>query len=116
MQYNFTLKRAWLGLNKTLSAFLLLCFLGGTINAQTYVNSNLSTGATATGGTAAPAGTTWSELQPGSGTFGVGASITNGIRLADDFVVPAGNTWNLTSMTFYGYQTGFAGATSIYNY
>ena len=112
MQINFTLKKAWQSLNKTMSAFLLLCFMGGTINAQTYVNSNLSTGATATGGGAAPAGYTWSELQPGSTSFGAGASITNNIRLGDDFTVPAGNTWNLTSMTFFGYQTGFTGTTS----
>ena len=112
MRFNFTLKKAWLGVNKTLSAFLLLCFLGGTINAQTYVNSNLSTGATTSNGVAAPAGTAWSELQTGSTTFGVGASITNGIRLGDDFTVPAGNTWNLTSMTFYGYQTNYTGTTS----
>ena len=112
MQINFTLKKAWLGLNKTLLAFLLLCFVGGTINAQTYVNSNLSTGPTATGGGAAPAGYTWSELQPGSTSFGVSGNIAAGVRLGDDFTVPAGNTWNLTSMTFFGYQTGFAGTTS----
>ena len=31
---------------------------------------------------------------------------TTGYRLADDFQVPAGETWNLTAVKLYGYQTG----------
>jgi subtilisin-like proprotein convertase family protein len=112
MQFNFTLKKAQGFFSKPFLAFLLLCFLGSSINAQTYVNGNLSTGATSSNGIAAPTGYTWSEVQTGNTTGGVSASITNNFKLADNFVVPAGATWNLTSMKFYGYQTGFVGTVS----
>lgn len=87
--------------------------------AQQYVNGNLSTGATAKNGTAAPAGFTWSELQNDAGNttlsntnVGFGASITNDLSLADDFTVPAGSTWNVTKFTCYAYSTNYAGSTS----
>ena len=40
---------------------------------------------------------------PALTTFGYTANAT--IRLADDFVVPAGQTWTLSDITVYGYQT-----------
>ena len=42
---------------------LLFCFVSNLIQAQTYVNGVLSSGATANNGTAAPSGFTWSECQ-----------------------------------------------------
>ena len=61
----------------------------------------------------APACFTWSEVQTGNTTAGFTNNIT-GFTLADNFVVPAGNRWDLTKLTVYAYSTGFAGATSPY--
>jgi len=78
------------------------------LNAQTYNNGPLSTGATTSTGTAAPAGYTWSELQSPNTTLGTAAFIggTNNFRLADDFTIPATEQWNVTSVEVFGYQTG----------
>ena len=54
-----------------------------------------------------------SEIEGGFNTFGYGTQQTIPIRIADDFVVPTGETWNLTSMTWRGYQTGSTTAGSI---
>lgn len=91
---------------------LLFSFFTGKINAQTYVNGGLSTGANSSNGVAAPTGFTWSEVQVGNGTAGFSGSITNGFSMADDFIVPAGPSWNVTKFTFYAYSTGWASATS----
>jgi len=50
-----------------------------------------------------------SAIQTGFGTFGYGAqggTINN--RLADDFVVPSGDTWALQTLVWRAYQTGAA--------
>jgi hypothetical protein len=39
-------------------------------------------------------------------TFGFGAQSASGNSVADDFIVPAGQTWNVESINLYGYQTG----------
>jgi hypothetical protein len=39
-------------------------------------------------------------------TFGFGAQTGSGNAVADDFTVPAGQTWNITSLDLYAYQTG----------
>jgi subtilisin-like proprotein convertase family protein len=111
MQPNFTLKKV--GYFTKLSPILLaLCLMfAATSNAQTFSNGPLSTGATNSVGTAAPAGTTWSELQTGATTFGYSASTTAGFSVADDFTISCG-TWNVTKLTFYGYSTGYTGTTS----
>jgi hypothetical protein len=44
-------------------------------------------------------------------TFGFGDQTASGNSVADDFVVPAGATWNITSIDLYGYQTGAVGFT-----
>ncbi|RLD50462.1 MAG: hypothetical protein DRJ05_19585, partial [Bacteroidetes bacterium] len=52
-------------------------------------------------------GTDYSELQDatlGMGTYGTGFQISAGNSIADDFDVTG--TWTVTSITFYGYQTG----------
>jgi len=114
MQLKFTLNQRRRNLFGLSPLFLILFFLvAGKINAQQYVNGNLSTGATSSNGAAAPAGFTWSEVQAGNGTAGFGNNITN-FTLADDFTIAAGS-WNLTKITFYAYSTGFAGGTSPYN-
>ncbi|MDB5203721.1 MAG: hypothetical protein JWQ27_3130 [Ferruginibacter sp.] len=116
MHYKTTYKKMGMLLKQSLMVLALLFSLFGKLSAQTYVNGNLSTGATTSGGTAAPAGTTWSEVQLGNTNAGFNASITqNAFRLGDNFVVPAGPSWTLSKITFYGYQTGYAGTTSPFN-
>ncbi len=104
-----------------LLGFAAATFLfGAEAYAQPYINGNLSTGSVSKSGVSAPAGYTWSEVQniPGeavsNATTGVGAQIaeTGGNRVADNFIVPAGETWTISKMTFYAYQTGYAGTTS----
>ena len=97
-------------------AVIMFALFTGLANAQTYTNGNLSTGANlAGGGAAAPAGTTWSQLQGTNSGLGFGANITAGITLADNFVVPAGPNWGLTKVSFFAYSTNFAGAVSPFN-
>ncbi len=60
---------------------------------------------TATG--TGPGGADLSTLQGNLGmtTIGVGHAVTGEIRVADDFVVPAGG-WTLSCVVLYAYQTG----------
>ncbi|RYE15508.1 MAG: hypothetical protein EOP51_26785, partial [Sphingobacteriales bacterium] len=100
----------------TALAIGFLSLFSGLANAQTYVNGNLSTGATAENGTAAPAGYTWSEVQHNAGNTTVanntiGSSATGTNSVADDFVV-GGAGWAINKLTVYGYSTNYAGATS----
>jgi len=57
----------------------------------------------------APAGITWSENQHDTGNttesnsvLGYGATF-NPVRLADQFTVPAGQTWKISSVTVWGF-------------
>src|SRR5690606_24656487 len=71
-------------------------------------NGPLATGASSMSGTFAPAGTQWSEV-PAEGTCTLnvaGFGGTGSFRLADDFVIPAGESWDINSITVYGYATG----------
>lgn len=99
----------------------LLAFFVGTIlmaNAQTYINGTLSTGPTSQSGIPAPAGTTWSEVANNTGNTtesntSAGSTINVGsFTLADDFIVPAGQTWNISKFSFFAYQTGSAATPS----
>jgi MYXO-CTERM domain-containing protein len=97
----------------------LVTLLGGPASAaQIYSNGPLSTGPTSESGVAAPAGTTWSELQhdvanmtQANNSAGV-ASVAGAVRLADDFTVPAGQVWTITNIDFYAYLTNNPPATS----
>ena len=88
---------------------------GGAPNSSA---SGLATGPTAQNGAAAPAGTQWSELQPSTpggtteGNTSAGYTCTGTFRIADNFTVPAGQTWNITSIDTYAYQTGASSTTS----
>lgn len=42
----------------------------------------------------------------GMNTYGFGHAIGYGYRMADDFVIPAGETWDIETITFFAYQTG----------
>lgn len=94
-------------MKRNLLSLFIAC--GLILNAQTYSNGNLSTGTTATAAnTPAPAGYTWSELQGTNSTLGSSGFTdgTNSFRLADDFVVPAGQSWTISSVEVFCYQTG----------
>jgi hypothetical protein len=117
--------------NLTLLCGLGLAALAGTASAQDvllYSNGTpppqLTTGPTTDSGVAAPAGTTWSEVQHPTGdttlaNTSAGATETQGaFRLADDFTVPAGPGWVVNFVDLHAYQTGspatpspFTGAT-----
>lgn len=56
------------------------------------------------GMTGAAAGSDRSAIVAGGATFGFGAQGV--VRLSDDFVVPAGETWNITGANLFGYLTG----------
>ncbi|MCP2038326.1 T9SS type A sorting domain-containing protein [Chryseobacterium sp. HSC-36S06] len=100
-----------------LYSFLLIPVLA----LSQYSNGPLSTGSTSKSGVAAPAGYTWSEAQNNTGNttesntnagFGcqkVGTTTNN--FCADDFVIPAGQSWSITSIALFGYVTGYAGST-----
>jgi hypothetical protein len=114
MQPNFTLKQVEVLFLKPLLAFCLLILIGTSAVAQQYTNGPLSTGASTSNGTAAPAGFTWSEVQGANTIAGYGANITAN-TVADDFTVPAGPSWGVTKISFFAYSTGFAGSTSPFN-
>src|SRR4051812_26017453 len=109
MQSKTTFNRIGRFLRHTLTILGLFCFITGS--AQTYVNGGLSTGATSLNGTAAPAGTTWHELQNDAGNNTesntlLASSHFTPYSIADDFTVPAGPSWNIQKMTFYAIQIG----------
>ena len=102
---------------------LLFLIISNNSNAQQiYTNGPLSTGMMSNSGVAAPEGYTWSECQNETGNTtesntnaGFGALFntagTNSLQIADDFIVPVGKVWNVNSFDFYGYKTGYVGAT-----
>ena len=91
--------------------------------AVLYNNGNVSTGATTESGIAAPKGYTWSENQHDTGnttevntTLGFGATLTTGgNRLADNFTVPAGQTWTITSVSLQAFVSGWTTPTSPFS-
>jgi hypothetical protein len=51
--------------------------------------------------------------QGGTGTYGSGCQYSAGVYVADDFIVPSGKTWAITSMNFYSYQTNSTTTSTI---
>ena len=87
---------------------------GGICSASSaqilYSNCNLSTGPTSLNGTAAGAGLVWSEVardaaDPTNANTVAGFGGTGALRLADDFVVPAGGAV-ITAVRIYAYTNG----------
>ena len=77
-------------------------------------NGPLGTGRVSLNGTTAPTGMGWAELQndnpnESNNTLGFAGSNlgtdTTSFRLADDFTVPTGEIWTITSAEFFAYQT-----------
>lgn len=102
----------------TVLALAIGAVVSGNVSAQIYNNGPLSTGPTSNSGVAAPAGTTWSELQNNVGnttesnTIGGFSGNAPSWRLADDFVVPAGQNWTINAIETFAYKTGAAAAPS----
>lgn len=99
---------------------LLLLFVFPLFMHAQYDNGPLGTGTVSNSGVNAPAGDEWSEVQneTGNTTYsntlaGVSCSVTSTVfRCADDFIVPAGETWTINQVVTFAYQTGYAGGTS----
>ena len=100
-------------MKKTL-LFLFLTFITQISFAQTYDNGGFATGPNHTTGTVAPSGYSWSELEAPNTSLGVSGfylnDLTSDFAIADDFVVPTGETWDLSKIKVYAYQTNNAGA------
>lgn len=102
-------------MNKKL--FFAIGLIANLTFAQTYENGGLSTGATAKDGTVAPAGYTWSELQNDTGNTtesngSTGSNVSRGSFIADDFTIPSGSQWQISSIDFFGYDSGYTGTTN----
>jgi hypothetical protein len=75
-----------------------------------YTKCNISTGPTTLSGTAAPAGSTWSEVardetDPFTANTVAGFTASGGYRVADDFVIPAGGL-NVAYVHILAYTNG----------
>lgn len=89
--------------------------------AQLYSNGLLATGTVATDGFVAPTGYSWSELQNNTGNNSQ-VNATSGLpgyyyadgslnyALADDFIVPEGQIWSITSFDFFCYEPIYSGS------
>lgn len=100
----------------TSKLFTILFACTSVVSAQQiYTNGPIATGTVSTNSTAAPAGYSWSELQTPNTSLGLSCyynnALTTNFALADDFVVPVGETWNISSLDVFGYQTSYAGTT-----
>jgi hypothetical protein len=87
-----------------LSAGLALSASGAANGQLLYDNGPLQTH-TGTGAGGANVSVLQTAAPIQLNTYGFGVQL-NANRIADDFTVPAGQTWNVTSITLYGYQTG----------
>jgi hypothetical protein len=103
-----------------------LAALAGGASAQVlYDNGPLATGPTSKSGVPAPAGTQWSECQAEGAVAPTQANTSAGFladvvdgpdtRVSDNFTVPAGQTWNVNGLRFWGYQTGAGQANNSIN-
>ncbi len=56
-----------------------------------------------------------SELQSALSlsVFGFGHAVSSGFRVADNFTIPAGETWNIDQITFFAYQTNSGNFSTI---
>ncbi len=56
-----------------------------------------------------------SRLQDSIGLniYGFGHALSTGFRMADDFTIPAGETWTITGAEFFAYQTGSTTSSTI---
>ena len=80
------------------------CLVAGAVcSAQTTLYSN---GPIVSHPGAGLGGADVSELPVGGNTIGENFNLNAGVRIADNFTVPAGQTWNVSEFVTFGYQTG----------
>ena len=82
----------------------LFCLVGaaGLITAQTVIYDNGPVMNLPGGGAG---GADVSHIHDGMNLYGSNHSLSLGYRVADEFVVPAGETWTIDSLVFFAYQT-----------
>jgi len=100
---NINLKNYMSGVS--FSAWSLICGLvvgAGVARAGTVIYSN---GPFVSDPGAGIGGADASVLRDGLDAFGFNMNVSVN-RVADDFVVPAGEIWNITGLRVFGYQTG----------
>ncbi|MBL9030565.1 MAG: hypothetical protein JNM80_02510 [Phycisphaerae bacterium] len=82
-------------------------------------NGPLATGTTTVGGGVAPAGSQWSEaagvVACSNNIAGFAGGANGPFRLADNFTVPAGETWTINTVDVFAYQTGAATTASPFS-
>lgn len=82
----------------------------------------MSTGTLSKSSITSPTSYTWSELQNDTGNTTETNKITGfagyfntegttSFQLGDDFIVPAGEQWNIYSFDFFAHQNSYVGAT-----
>ena len=97
-------------------------FLCSYSYSQIYSNGNLSTGTISKSGVTSPTSYTWSEVQNDTGntteanksTGFAGYFNTAGttdFQVGDDFTIPAGQQWSITSFDFFVHENSFTGST-----
>lgn len=116
-----------MSLNRSLAILSVSSLLAGAAFAQANDTSNSavigrpSVGYPYGGTTAAPflfsngtfitglgngsGGANTSEITATYNTFGYGSALSTGFRIADNFTVPSGQAWDLTTMHWFAYQT-----------
>lgn len=112
-------------MKRTLSFILFLFIMSYTAKGQyVYSNGLISTGTTTKSGVAAPTSPAqheWSELQNDTGNTtqtnnyhgfdGYYNGTNTDLRVFDDFTVPFGQTWNISSIDAFCYQLDYLGST-----
>ena len=105
---------------------VVLCYFfissSNSFAQQVLFNNGLNAGGSGTGGfvtnaTAGFGGAPISELATSLGlsTIGFGAQIASNNSVADDFTIPVGETWEVSSLEFFTYQTGSTTTSTINN-
>lgn len=101
---------------------IILFFQSNIASGQIYSNGNLSTGTLSKSGVTSPTNYTWSELQNNTGNTTecnkntgfagyFNTAETSSFQLGDDFIVPVGQQWSITSFDFFAHQNSYIGAT-----
>jgi hypothetical protein len=89
-------------MKKTITQITLAILLPAITSAQVLINNGPLINSPGAGA----GGANVSNLHSGITTFGFGHAVATGFRVAEDFTVPAGTTWNIDSIIFFAYQTG----------
>lgn len=85
---------------------------GGGMSGWDYPQAVLyDNGPFVTGEGTGSGGADISEMGANESTYGAGFQVSAGNMIADQFNVPTGETWDITTVTLFGYQTG-SGTTS----